>query len=243
MRAVGLRIASVIKIVLIVLWSIIFLTTFLFTAAFNPGGTIMLWGGRCVWSPVITRIVGARLEVHGEEKLDSEKSYVYVSNHISYLDPPSIAQKLPHNISFVAKKELTRIPLFGASIRLARMIIIDRSNPAKAYASLKRAGEVIRNGLSVLVFAEGTRSRTGDLQPFKKGAFFLAIEAGVPIAPIVVEGSQYTHRPGDWKIASHRVEIHFLDPIDTTGYTQDQVEELMERVQGVIATEQARIRG
>ncbi|HEX7243644.1 MAG TPA: lysophospholipid acyltransferase family protein [Longimicrobiaceae bacterium] len=186
------------------------------------------------WARAIVRAAGVRIETRGLENVRPE-AQVIVSNHVSWFDIFALASVLPVPFHFVAKKELERIPLFGAAWKAAGHVSIDRSNRQLALESLRRAGEQIRRERSaVIIYPEGTRSRTGRLQPFKKGAFMLAVEAGVPVVPTVMVGSYDVMRPDSWRIRPRPVQIHFAEPIPTDGYGGSSGEALMERVYGVV---------
>ena len=188
------------------------------------------------WARLILRASGCPVVVHGIEHVTCDAPRVIASNHVSWFDVFAIASVIPGRYAFVAKKELERIPLFGSAWKAAGHVSIDRSDRSRAIASLRQAGECIRmQRSSVVIFPEGTRSRTGRLQPFKKGAFMLAVEARVPIVPTVVVGSYDIMRPDDWKVHPSTIHIHFCEPIDTDGITAENAEELMDRVRGRIA--------
>ena len=183
------------------------------------------------WARTILRASRTPVVAHGLENVLRGEPQVIVSNHVSWYDIFAIAGILPVPFHFVAKKELERIPLFGRAWKTAGHISIDRSNRQKAVESLRRAGEEIRaRNSAVIIFAEGTRSRTGRLQPFKKGAFMLAVEAGVPIVPTVVVGSFDIMRPDDWRIHPRTIHVYFGEPISSAGYDTHSAEVLMDRV-------------
>ena len=145
---------------------------------------------------------------------------VFVANHASAADIPILFSSLPIQFRIVAKDSLFFIPILGWCMRLAGYISINRTNPKKAIRSLKRAARQIREGYPAVVFPEGTRTRTGRLQPFKTGAFLLAIESGVPIVPVGISGSFDIIAKGGMKIrAGAQVELRIGPAIETTGYT------------------------
>ncbi len=183
------------------------------------------------WARAIVRAAGTPVVVHGLEHIRPGEPQVIVSNHVSWFDIFSLASILPVPFHFVAKKELERIPLFGQAWKSAGHISIDRSNRQRALESLRGAGEKIRAEKSaVIIYPEGTRSRTGRLQPFKKGAFMLAIEAAVPIVPVVVTGSYDIMRPDRPIIRPAIIHLRFQPPIPAAGRGSDAAEELMEQV-------------
>jgi len=183
----------------------------------------ILWASR---TPVVA---------HGIEKVDWSKPHVLVSNHISGYDVFAIAGVMPGPFAFVAKKELERIPVFGMSWKAAGHISIDRSDRQKAIESLRRAGEQMRReGTTVIIFPEGTRSRTGELQPFKKGAFVLAMDAGVSIVPVVVRGSDEIQKPGALRIVPRTIHLYFGRPVDPAEYDAGGAEGLMSGIRAAM---------
>lgn len=188
------------------------------------------------WARTILRASATPVVPHGMENVRRGEPQVIVSNHVSWYDIFAIAGILPVPFHFVAKKELERIPLFGRAWKTAGHISIDRSNRQKAMESLRQAGQEIRaRNSAVIIFPEGTRSRTGRLQPFKKGAFMLAVEAGVPIVPTVVVGSFDILRPDDWRVHPRTIHVHFGEPVSPAGYDSHSSEALMETVRGRMA--------
>jgi 1-acyl-sn-glycerol-3-phosphate acyltransferase len=142
-----------------------------------------------VWARGVLLICGLRVTVKGREKLDFGRSYVYVSNHASLFDIPAVVAGIPDQIRIVYKKELEAIPVFGWGLKWGSYIAMDRSNRTEAMKSIEAAAQKIRRGASVLLFAEGTRTLDGHLQPFKRGAFNLAVRSGVPVVPLTINGT------------------------------------------------------
>ena len=169
--------------------------------------------------------------LHGLENVTPGQPFILVANHVSWFDIFAIAAKLPVDYHFVAKKELEKIPVFGLAWRAAGHISIDRGNRESAAQSLRKAGQQMREQKSVVViFAEGTRSRSGRLQPFKKGAFVLAAETGIPVIPTVVTGSYDIMRPDTFIVRPATIHVYFEPPIPAQG---SSVDALMQRTRAV----------
>lgn len=155
-----------------------------------------------VWGAHLgAKMGGARIEVRGRESLRAGQCYIFMSNHVSNMDPPIVIPLVPGRTSVLVKKELFRIPVLGTAMKLARLVPVDRSNREAAIASIREATEVLNSGLHMTVFPEGTRSADGRMRPMKKGPFYLAEESGVPVVPVTIAGS-YEMWP------KHRFVIH-----------------------------------
>jgi 1-acyl-sn-glycerol-3-phosphate acyltransferase len=183
-----------------------------------------------IWGNSILTAGRIRVKVRGLSRIDPKRSYIYMVNHQSNFDIPVLLSSLPVQFRWIAKAELFRIPLFGVAMQRAGYISIDRSNWRSAVASLKRAAQMIKNGVSVVIFPEGTRSLDGHLGPFKKGGFVLAVDAQVKVVPIVIHGT-YDIMPKDTlRITPQDVLLEIKPPISTAGYHRKNKEILMEKV-------------
>lgn len=163
------------------------------------------------WSRRMVDDVGMRIEVVGREHLEPHEPMLVMSNHQSHYDVPALFQTLPGSVRMVSKKELFRIPIFGAALRAAEFVEVDRGDRARAIVSLNGAQRLFRSGISVWIAPEGTRSSDGRLGPFKKGGFILAEEADVPILPVSVDGTRRILAPHttDFRLGEKvRVTIH-----------------------------------
>ncbi|HEY6306865.1 MAG TPA: lysophospholipid acyltransferase family protein [Candidatus Angelobacter sp.] len=160
------------------------------------------------------RVAGARVKIVGLDKIDQSGTYIFMSNHVSNLDPPILCPLIPRRTSILAKKVIWRIPILGPALTLAEIVPVDRANRESAIQSIRRAGEVMRHGINVTLFPEGTRSRDGRLQPFKKGPFHLAAETGVPIVPITILGTYEMMPKGNLIVRSGTATLVFHPPID-----------------------------
>lgn len=171
-----------------------------------------------------------RIVVHGREKLPAAPHFIYMMNHNSNLDAPAVFLVLPGQVRALGKKELFKLPVLATAMRLGGFVPVDRSNREAAIESVRRAAEIARNGASFLIAPEGTRSRTGDLLPFKKGGFHMAIDSGVSILPITVVGAYQLMPPGSFAVRSGTIEVFLHDPIETRGLDVKDRVELMTRV-------------
>ena len=188
------------------------------------------------WSGFILWMFGIKVHTKGSEQLDLSKHYIYVSNHASAADIPAVVVGLPDNIRFVLKKELTWIPIWGWALKYGHYITIDRGKARDAIKSLEKAAERIRNGASVILFGEGTRTRDGKLQPLKRGAFTLALKAGIPVVPVTINHTFRILPRGSLKVVPADIEIIIGKPIPIDGIEgRDGEQRLMEQVQAVIA--------
>lgn len=183
---------------------------------------------------VYLRAAGARVHVTGLEHLDPGRAYVFVANHQSAVDPPLLFAYLGHNVGAIAKKELLKIPFFKQGFSLVHVVPIDRSNRQKAIESTKLGAEELRRGNSLMAFAEGTRTVDGRVKEFKKGVFFMALEAGVPIAPVVINDTRLVMRKGAGTCIPGDVYLEILPPVSTQGYDEENIGELVERVRDLI---------
>jgi 1-acyl-sn-glycerol-3-phosphate acyltransferase len=173
---------------------------------------LALWGAK-TW----LKACGAEVKVFGKEKLDPDRSYVFASNHRSYLDTAALFRYTGKRIGLVAKKELLKAPVLGQGMGFVNIIAIDRSNPERARSSMEKARRVMEDGYSFGVFVEGTRALPGELLPFKKGAFHLALQTDSPIVPVAIKNT-------DWMMGKRTgvaypgvIEVHLLDPIESEG--------------------------
>ena len=191
------------------------------------------WGAR-TW----LKLTGVKVKVTGHEHLDRDQTYVFVSNHQSYLDAAPLFAFTGRRVGAVAKKELLKAPILGYGMGFVNVVAIDRSNRERAVETLKIATDRLRAGISFVVCPEGTRARPGQMLPFKKGAFHIAVEAGVPIAPIALKNTDKLMGKGMGEAWPGTIEMVFLPPVETTWVkTDDDLDELVAKVQKMIMNE------
>lgn len=174
------------------------------------------------------RIAGAKIELIGLEKLDPQGTYIFMSNHVSNLDPPVLVPIIPRRTSVLAKKELWRIPILKKALDLAEIVPVERSSRDAAIQSIRRAGEVMRHGINMTIYPEGTRSRDGRLLPFKKGPFHLAMETGNSVVPVTILGTYEMMPKGSWIARRGTATLVFHAPLDPKQFASR--EELMQAV-------------
>ncbi|HYK20979.1 MAG TPA: lysophospholipid acyltransferase family protein, partial [Pyrinomonadaceae bacterium] len=165
---------------------------------------------------------GVRVRVTGLELLDPKQTYVFVANHRSYLDTAAMFIYTGRRIGLLAKKELLKVPVLGVGMGFVNVMAIDRTNRESAIRTTEAAAKRIRSGISFAVFVEGTRAQPGELLPFKKGAFYMAREAVVPVVPVAIKNSDVLMGKGTGEAGSGTMEMIFLPPVETTNLSTDE---------------------
>lgn len=184
---------------------------------------------------------GARIRVSGAENLIEGENYVFASNHRSYLDTATLFAFMGRRVGLVAKKELLKVPIMGVGMGYVNVIAIDRSNPEKARQSMKKAKEVLEDGYSFGVFAEGTRAMPGELLPFKKGAFHLAIQTEAPVVPVAIKNTDWMMGKKTGVSYPGTIEVVLLPPVETKGLNaDDDLMDLLKDVRSKITEELAK---
>jgi 1-acyl-sn-glycerol-3-phosphate acyltransferase len=179
-----------------------------------------------LWSRIIATATGVKVKVEGMENLKDDRPYIFAANHQSQYDIFALDGYFMVDFRWVAKKELSRIPLVGRAMGLAGTVFIDRSKGRKAVKSLAEAAKRIANGTSVVVFPEGTRSPDGRLQPFKSGAMYLAIKSGVEIVPVAITGGFEIMQKNSFLIWPGNMLVRVGKPVSPVSYDQKQKQEL-----------------
>jgi 1-acyl-sn-glycerol-3-phosphate acyltransferase len=200
----------------------------------DPDGRRQHWCASA-WSRMIVRTVGVRVSVHGTENLRAGESYVFLSTHQSCMDIPVMLGYLPAQLRIAAKREVFRIPFLGWHMRRGGHISINRGSTAEAVASLRRAAGEIRPGVSVFLFPEGTRTRDGSLQPFKRGGFRFALQAGLPVVPVTILGTRQVLPRDSLVFRPGPVKMYLDAPIPTATLTDSDLPALIQRVRDAMA--------
>ncbi|MBC7929644.1 MAG: 1-acyl-sn-glycerol-3-phosphate acyltransferase [Rubrivivax sp.] len=220
---------SAIAIPLIYLYTVVMGTLSLALSLGDPDGRKQHWCAS-LWSRMIVRTVGVRVRVHGAENLREGASYVFLSTHQSYMDIPVMLGYLPAQLRIAAKREVFLIPFLGWHMRRGGHISINRASTQDAVDTLRRASEEIRPGVSVFLYPEGTRTRDGTLQPFKKGGFKFALQTGLPIVPVTIVGTRALLPRDSIIFRPAVVDMHLGAPIPTAGLTDPDLPALMQTV-------------
>lgn len=223
------RLSSPIRYAGMGLWSIFWISTALLLGTLFRDSALPLRFARRYWAPGMLWFSGAELRVTGLPERGWDRPAIYVMNHQSTLDIPAAFAVLPVDLRFIAKHTLRKVPFLGWYMSWTGMVFVDRSNSTQAVGTLNAAAERVRGGISLLAYPEGTRSRDGRILPFKKGPFVLALQAGVPIVPVAVQGSLRVMPSGLKPLRPGVIRIALGAPIPTADLSMGDREELVRR--------------
>lgn len=232
---------SLIFFCLLFVLTIFFSLSIIFAALMIPGGNAAHRLAR-MWGRSLLIISGVRVQVEGLEKIDPHQAYVFAANHQSQFDIFVLLAHLPIQFRWLAKKELFRIPIFGLAMKGAGYISIDRSNRKEAFRSIDLAAARIREGTSIVIFPEGTRSLDGRLKSFKKGGFHLAIKAKRPIVPVSISGTFSILPKKGFKLTPKNARLFIGEPVPTEDVTANErgwlISEIRRRIQEHLPSEE-----
>ena len=221
-------------IVMLVFWAVvlpiaalIFFPWVFLTGDIRPLYRVGMWGA---FTGV--RLAGVRVKTVGMDQLDRSRTYIFMCNHVSNIDPPLLIPLIPGRTSVMAKKELFSYPILGKAMRMASLVPVDRGNRDAGIAAVRAAEEVVKQGIHMTIYVEGHRSFDGKLLPFKKGPFYLAEECGVPVVPITIVGTHYVMPKRRFSIKPGVVTVVFHKPIEPAKFGNR--EELTEKVRAAI---------
>ena len=187
-----------------------------------------------LWVDWLLATNGIRLELKGMENLEKDQRYILVSNHASILDIPAIVWSVPFPVRFLAKRSLAWFPIFGWFLYLSGHLLIDRRSAQSALRSLKKAPSLLRKGISLIVFPEGTRSPDGEMKEFKRGAFLLAQHSGYPVVPVSIAGTYEMIPRHGWCFWNGTIYVRMAKPIPTRDLSPGEAKDLMRRVRETI---------
>src|SRR6202161_4333284 len=182
------------------------------------------------WNGV--RLTSVKVQTVGLDKLDTARTYIFMSNHVSNLDPPITIPLIPRRTSVMVKKELFSIPILGQAMRIGSLVPVDRGNRDAGIESVRASKQVVQQGINMTVYMEGHRSFDGKLLPFKKGPFYLAMECGVPVVPVTINGTHYIWPKGRFAIKPGMATVIFHPPIMPEDFGSREC--LMEKVRAAI---------
>lgn len=219
---------------LIILSTILFGSISIVASLFDKKGDSLMHVAR-VWAKSLLWVSGVRVTVEGLEHIGSMNSYVFATNHASYMDTPVVLSSIPVQFRFLAKRGLFKIPFLGTHLGQAGHIPVPREDPRASVKTMQTAAEVVRNRrISLLIFPEGGRSHDGIMQPFKEGAAYIAIRAGVPIVPAALIGTREVLPFGSGTPLPGAVTLRIMKPIETTGMSLKDRQKLTERVHAMV---------
>ncbi len=216
-----------------ILYTLILGPVLLFISIFSKTGKTPYQIGK-LWATLIMKTNRVKVRAEGLEKIDKNRSYVFISNHSSNLDPLAVAVKLTHTLRFIAKGSLEKIPLFGWAARRAKVIFIDRKDTPQSVARINQVISELKEGISPYFFAEGTRSVGGKLQAFKKGGVVLALKAKLPIVPITILDGHKLFPKRAFRIKPGTINVVIGDPVETSSYAEEDRDTVLEKVRSTI---------
>jgi 1-acyl-sn-glycerol-3-phosphate acyltransferase len=217
---------NVMQLMFTLVWTAVLFPIAMLVMGVTRGRRWPLWMASRIWAPALFAGAGVRLEVTGAEDIDWSSPRVLVCNHQSILDVCALFRAVPVPLHFVLKRELGRVPVVGLYARAMGMVFIDRSNPRAARTSLQHAVAHLREGATVVAFAEGARSRDGRVAAFKGGAFQLAIDAGVELLPVAIQGSGKVLPPHGFSVRPGLIRIRFGTPVPTSACAANDRQQL-----------------
>jgi 1-acyl-sn-glycerol-3-phosphate acyltransferase len=220
----------------VALYTIVLGTASVLSALVDKRGN---FGHRCAraWSWLILKTSGVRVAIEGLERLDASRSYVFAANHQSIYDIPILFASLPFQLRILSKDSIGRVPFLGWHLRRTGHVLVDRARPGAGV--VRKMARLVKQGHSLLVFPEGTRSTDGSVARFKGGPFVIALQAGLPVVPITVVGSRHVMFRGQVMVRPGRVTVIVHEPIETTGVPRDAARDFASTVRDIVAANAA----
>lgn len=215
------------QILIIFIWTALIGTIGMLLMLFTRNGPwVHLVSGIYLWAPVVCLVTGVRVKLIGKEKIDESRPCIYVANHCSHFDIVALARVMPIGLFFVAKKELAAVPFLGWYMRFIGHIFVDRKNKEMAMKSMQIASDKIKAGKNVISFPEGTRSKTGALQIFRRGSFIIAKEGQIDVVPVAISGSRAVLPSGSFSIRPGKITVMIGDRLEAKVHGHLSTEEL-----------------
>lgn len=233
-------ILNCIQFLLFGVWTIVCAITGMLVHLLSNNSKAAAFVSRIMWSKVLLLIAGIRLEIYGQENLESEPSKIYVANHESHLDIPVCFAAVPNYLYFIAKKELRKVPFLGWYMIAVGMIFVDRKDREKAKESMLAAGKLIKEGRNVVSFPEGTRSKTGEMALFRRGSFVLAKESEIPVVPMAIWGAGKAMAATGLSVRPGTIRINIGKPMHAL--PKESPEEMAQRVQDQVVVLRAELK-
>ncbi len=243
MRSLLWTLLNLVQAVYTVVWSVLCITAALVARVVTGGPRVPLAMARRIWAPGLLRPWGVRVEVEGLANVDLTRPHFFAANHQSFIDIPALFSVLPVPLLFVVKEELRRVPFLGWYMAAMGMIFIPREQRRRSLANLGLCRQRIAEGMSVLIFPEGTRSRDGRIARLKPGTFVPAIDAGVPVVPVALDGPGRILPRGTFRVRPGPIRIHLGRPIETTGLERGDRRALAQEVRERLVELQRRLDG
>jgi len=235
MRKLAWLLVNSLQAVIIFLWTAFWVVIVLVVRLVTGTPRLSLTIAREAWLPFVLRIVGARLQVDISPLNDFSQPVLFVANHRSFYVIPALVGSIPTNLRFLAKKEVRKIPFLGLYAAAMGMVFIDRSDSEASRTSVDLMSELLQEGASMASYPEGTRSRSGELQPFKTGSFVAAIKAGVPVVPVGISGSERVLPPDGFAPRPGLIQVFIGEPIPTAHLELEDRRELADEARRQIA--------
>jgi len=225
-RTLTLISLSVLAIIVVLPWLILW--------SLLTGSQDLMYNASMGWVRIVLKLIGVRVRMEGLENIPAG-TCIFAANHVSNIDPLAFVPNIPRRVSVALKKELFRMPILSYGMKLSKFIVVDRVSRQAAAESLRQSVQYLNEGLSFAIYPEGTRSPDGRLLPFKRGAFLMAVQTGVPIVPVSIAGALRLMRKGESAIHPGEVVVRFQPPVDTSSYSAATLRDLVARVHAEVA--------
>ncbi len=224
---------TLVYFVLLIILAILLIPLLLFCVLTRLSQPIIFFGKQGI--RLGQKILGVKLDIRGVEKIDKDSAYIFMANHTSFIDGPLLFMLIPQPIRVLLKKEAFRIPVIGLSMKHVGFVPVDRKGLKGGKQSIEKASWLMKEKrYSFLIFPEGTRSRDGELQPFKRGGFFLAVNTQAPILPITIGGTFELMPRGSFFVKRGKIRVIFHEPVEIAGHDRNSIQEISRQVRSVI---------